>query len=116
VFAERFVKDLALPKPKTRESRLLIRFLSENSLPQGEWTPKTPIRFFHCADDEVVPASITQNTVARLLAKNPAAPVSSVILPSPDPSNPYRHSSCPLFYGYLSYFASILQDAPASAE
>ncbi len=116
VFEERFVKDLALPKPKTREARLLIRFLSENSLPQGEWTPKTPIRFFHCADDEVVPASITQKTVARLLAKNPAAPVSSVILPSPDPSNPYRHSSCPLFYGYLSYFASMLQEAPASAQ
>ncbi len=114
VFEARFVDDLALEKPKTREARSFIQLLQQNSLPQGEWTPKTPTRFFHCADDNIVPVGITQRTVARLQAKNPEAPVSSEILQSPNPEQPYTHATCPLFYGYLSFFASILQPAPAA--
>ena len=113
VFEERFIDDLARETPRTRDARLFIRLLTKNSLPQGEWTPKTPTRFFHCADDDVVPVSITKETVAQILAKNPAAPVTLGILSSPDPSQPYTHGTCPLFYSYLSFFASILQAAPA---
>lgn len=109
VFEASFVDDLALEKPRTRDAKLFLQQLAANSLPRGDWTPKTNTRFFHCVDDDVVPVGGTQLTVSRILQKNPAAPVSQELLASQDPAQPYRHASCPLFYSYLSYFAGFLQ-------
>jgi hypothetical protein len=109
VFEASFVDDLGLEKPRTRDAKLFLQQLAANSLPRGDWTPRTATRFFHCVDDDVVPVGQTQATVSRILQKNPAAPVSEEILPSQDPAQPYRHASCPLFYSYLSYFAGFLQ-------
>jgi pimeloyl-ACP methyl ester carboxylesterase len=109
IFEASFVDDLALEKPKTRDAKLFLQQLTANSLPRGDWTPRTATRFFHCVDDDVVPVELTQTTVGRILQKNPAAPVSQELLASPDPQQPYRHASCPLFYSYLSYFAGFLQ-------
>ncbi len=109
VFEANFVDDLALEKPRTRDAKLFLQQLADNSLPRGDWTPRTATRFFHCVDDDVVPVGITQVTVARILQKNPASPVSQELLSSQDPAQPYRHNSCPLFYSYLSYFAGFLQ-------
>jgi hypothetical protein len=110
IFQAKFIDDLALQKPQSREARSFVKLLQENTLPQGDWTPKTPTRFFHCNDDDIVPVSITQVTVARLQGKgkNPPGIVTAEILNSPNPAQPYSHTTCPLFYSYLSFFSSIL--------
>jgi pimeloyl-ACP methyl ester carboxylesterase len=109
VFEPRFVRDLNSKKPKSYEARTFIKLLADNTLPRGRWAPRTPTRFFHCADDEVVPADVARVTAGRLLDTDPAAPVTLDIITIPDPANPFRHGSCPAFYTPVAWFAQLLQ-------
>ena len=108
LFKAAFVDDMRLASAQTEQARVFQQDLSENSLPQGSWTPKSPTRFFHCADDDVVSSMMTEVTVAKILAKNAAAPVSKLILASPDSEHPYTHLTCPLYFSALAYFGEIM--------
>lgn len=108
LFNPKFVDDMQLQTPVSLSAQSLQKNLRENTLPQGIWSPATPTRFFHCIDDDVVPAGMTEATVARVLVNNPSAPVSKLMLASPDPAHPYTHVTCPLYFEALSYFVELM--------
>ncbi len=115
LFKAEFIADFTLEKPTTVEAIAMRRLLGENSHFKEGWIPKTPTRFYHCKDDEAVPSATTDYAIATIQALAPLAPVSKVILESPNPAEPYRHASCPLYYSSIGWFAELL-NASASAS
>jgi pimeloyl-ACP methyl ester carboxylesterase len=111
LFKAEFIADFILPQPATVEAQTLRRLLGENAHFKDGWIPKTPTRFYHCRDDEAVPVQATDYALGAIQALAPNAPVSKIILDSPDPTKPYRHSSCPLYYAPISWFGEIASQA-----
>jgi pimeloyl-ACP methyl ester carboxylesterase len=112
LFKPEFIADFILDQPATPEAQTMRRLLGENGHFKDGWIPKTQTRLYHCRDDESVPVQATDYALAAIQALAPNAPVSKVVLDSPDPNQPYRHGSCPLYYSSLSWFAEILATQP----
>lgn len=112
LFKSEFIADFILPQPTTVEAQTMRRLLGENAHFKDGWVPKTQTRFFHCRDDESVPVQATDFAMASIQGLAPNAPVSKVILDSPDANKPYRHGSCPLYYSPVSWFGEILAAQP----
>jgi pimeloyl-ACP methyl ester carboxylesterase len=112
LFRAEFIADFVLDQPATPEAQTLRRLLGENAHFKDGWIPKTQTRFYHCRDDESVPVQATDYAVATIQALAPNAPVAKVILDSPDPNQPYRHGTCPLYYTPVSWFAEIMATQP----
>jgi len=108
LFKAEFIADFVQPQPATAEAQTMRRLLAENSLFKDGWIPKTQTRFYHCRDDEAVPVLTTDYAVAAITALAPNAPISKIILDSPDATKPYRHASCPLYYTPVSWFGEIM--------
>lgn len=111
LFEEAFVTDFLSDKPQLDGSSQLRNLLVEQSLLEG-WTPKTPTRFYHCQDDQEIPVVVTTKTVAHFQAQG--APVSSVIIPSPNPERPYTHGNCPAVFSPIQWFGEILLGAASA--
>ncbi len=103
-----YLDDFLSATPRIAQARLLRELLIIQSLNRDTWVPKTTTRLYHCAEDEIVGVQATEVTLAHFQNLNPDAPVSSVIVRSPDPSRPYTHGSCPLIFAPVSWFAEIL--------
>jgi pimeloyl-ACP methyl ester carboxylesterase len=112
LFKPEFIADFTLAQPATPEAQTFRRLLGENAHFKDGWIPKTQTRFYHCRDDEAVPVQATDYALAAIQALAPNAPVSKVILDSPDPAKPYRHGSCPLYYSPVSWFGEIVASQP----
>jgi hypothetical protein len=112
LFKPQFLAGFTANTPTGEEAIKLRNLLGKNSLFKDSWVPASPTRFYHCADDEVVPSTLTEYAIARIRATQAMAPVASEIAP-PNPSQPYRHGSCPLYYASVAWFTSIL--APVAA-
>ncbi|MDQ3230725.1 MAG: hypothetical protein M3Q07_02810 [Pseudobdellovibrionaceae bacterium] len=108
LFKAEFIADFTQAQPTTLEAQTLRRLLKENSHFKDGWTPKTLTRFYHCRDDEAVPVQLTDYAMGAISALAPNAPVSKVIMDSPDASKPFRHQTCPLYYSAISWFGEIL--------
>ncbi|HET9237313.1 MAG TPA: hypothetical protein VFO10_08680 [Oligoflexus sp.] len=112
LFKAEFIADFILPQPTTVEAQTLRRLLGENAHFKDGWIPKAQTRFYHCRDDEAVPVQATDYALAAIQALAPNAPVSKVILDSPDATKPYQHGTCPLYYAPISWFGEILAAQP----
>ncbi len=108
LFKPEFIADFLLEKPTTSEATTMRSFLAQNTQFNDGWVPSTPTRFYHCKDDESVPVQLTDYAVAAIQALAPQAPVSKMTLDSPDPTKPYTHATCPLYYASLSWFGELL--------
>lgn len=115
LFKSDFMADFVQETPATAEAIAMRKFLKENSLFNDGWVPQTTTRFYHCKDDESVPYQLTEYAMAKITAAASSAPVSKVIMESPDPSKPYRHMTCPLYYQPVSFFGEILKAAQDAA-
>ena len=103
-----FLDDFLAATPRIAQAGLLRQLLAIQSLNRDAWVPKTTTRLYHCAEDEIVSVQATEVTLAHFQKLNPDAPVSSVIISSPDASRPYTHGSCPLIFAPVGWFAEIL--------
>lgn len=106
LFNPAFIQDFLAPQstlPGVQEFHDLLR--SQNLL-EG-WTPKAPTRFYHCVDDEEIPVVISENAVAKFQGRG-ATNVSAFIIPSPNPTQPYRHSTCPAIFAPVQWFGELL--------
>lgn len=104
-----FLDDFLSTTPVTSQAQLIRRLLVEQSLNQGSWVPRTPTRFYHCAEDEIVAVASTENTVAYFKTLNSEAPITAVIAKSPDASRPYSHGNCPFIFASVAWFAEQIQ-------
>jgi hypothetical protein len=102
-----FIADFTQEQPTTPEAQTLRRLLAENGLFKDGWIPRTQTRFYHCRDDEAVPVQATDYAHGAITTLAPNAPVAKVIMDSPDASNPFRHSTCPLYFAPVSWFGEI---------
>lgn len=103
-----FLDDFVLAEPKTKNARTLRQLFVEQSLNRDSWGPQVPTRFHHCIDDEVVPVFFSEQILAHFQQVAPTAPISSVILASPDPEQVYTHGSCPLIFAPAAWFKEIM--------
>jgi hypothetical protein len=104
-----FLDDFLRTQPVSAQAQLIRRLLVEQSLNQGSWVPRTATRFYHCREDEIVSVAATENTVAYFKALQSDAPITSVIVQSPDATRPYTHGSCPLVFTAVGWFNELLQ-------
>ena len=107
LFHENFIQDTVQDAPQTVPGRLLRRWLTQESLTNKGWSPKTPTRIYHCIDDTVVPIEAAKSAWTTFKDLQPAAPVEAVFIVSPDPQNPYDHGNCPVFLRSLTWLASF---------
>ncbi|MBC7660846.1 MAG: hypothetical protein H7249_14205 [Chitinophagaceae bacterium] len=112
LFKESFVNDFISATPILPEAVQLHQLLKSQSL-LTNWAPKSPTRIYHCIDDEEVPVAVTIEATA--IYKAAGAPVESVLIPSPDPSKPYTHGTCPAIFAPLAWFRQILAQDQALA-
>lgn len=103
-----FLEDFLMAKPKSKAAHNLRRLFVESSLNRDAWSPQIPTRFHHCVDDEVISVEFTRQIVAHLKKVGPSAPVSSVLIESPDAKNPYQHGTCPLIGAPVAWFKELL--------
>ncbi|MES2746634.1 MAG: hypothetical protein V4655_14470 [Bdellovibrionota bacterium] len=111
LFQSSFVADFISPKPVLPNSQNLRALLRTQTLLEG-WIPQTPTRFYHCIDDNEIPVTVTERTVATFKALG-AKSISSAIIPSPATGQPYLHGNCPAIFSPLQWFGEILSGATA---
>ncbi len=104
-----FLDDFLSATPSTSQAQLIRRLLLEQSLNQGDWVPRTPTRFYHCAEDEIVAVASTENTVAYFKSLKNDAPITAVIAKSPDAARPYSHGNCPFIFASGGWFTEQIQ-------
>lgn len=106
LFQAEFRTDFLSAEPTLPAVKKLHALLQSQSLLVG-WQPKTPTRFYHCEDDEQIPVDVTRATL-EAFQKLGKGTISSAIIPSPDPKNPYRHGTCPAVFSPVQWFGEIL--------
>jgi hypothetical protein len=109
LFNQSFVEDFASNDPKIPAAKDLHTLLKSQSLTGTGWAPKTQTRLYHCVDDEQIPVAVTEAATAEFKAVG--APVEAVLIPSPNPSKPYRHGACPAIFAPIQWFGQILSSA-----
>lgn len=109
LFNQSFVEDFASVLPVIPAAKELHTLLKSQSLTGTAWAPKTQTRLYHCIDDEQIPVAVTEAAAAGFKAVN--APVEAVLIPSPNPAKPYRHSACPAIFAPIQWFGQILSGA-----
>lgn len=115
LFQPEFLADFS-GKMKTDDAKTLEGWLKEQSLLNDKWVPTTPTRLYHCIDDDQVPAVNTELAAAHFKGLDDKAPVTEVLVPSPDAEHPYTHTTCPAVFSSLQWFGEILAAAaPAPA-
>jgi predicted esterase len=91
LFSDSFMADYQNSTDSTLRTELIA-----NSV--DDWTPRTKLNLIHCADDEIIPFSITQNTYNNMsengadvtLTQIPTAYLSQ----QQDADNPFIHANC----------------------
>lgn len=75
----------------------------QNILPGTDWTPQTAIRFFHCADDQVVPVLTSDQAFKELQHLDHVSyrRIESGV-------ERYSHGNCPAIHTPLVWFQSIM--------
>ncbi len=108
LFHQDFIEDFGSAAPTFESSIKLHQFLRNQSLIDGEWSPKAPTRFYHCRDDEQIPVESSEAAYAKF--KSRGAPVEIVLISSPDPDHPYAHITCPAIFSSLQWFGEIMNN------
>ncbi len=103
-----FLDSFLADRPTSFQAALIRHLLASQSLNRDNWVPRSLTRFYHCAEDEIVPVEATELTVAHFQELKADAPVSAVIASSPDSSRPYTHVTCPFIFAPVSWFGEIL--------
>lgn len=76
----------------------------ENSLTRA-WQPKSPTRFYHCVDDEVVPFEASQLAFDALGKNNPLISLEKIASPA---KIKFDHETCPANYTPVLWFDAII--------
>ena len=83
------------------------KMLLANSIHQG-WKVKTPVKFYHCIDDQDVPIISTEQALKGLGVDNPNVKVERI--PSPTDGPKYNHTSCPATFSPILWFKALLKN------
>lgn len=103
-----FLDSFLADRPTSFQAVVIRHLLASQSLNRDHWVPRSLTRFYHCAEDEIVPVQATELTVAHFQELKADAPVSAIIASSPDSSRPYTHVTCPFIFAPVSWFAEVL--------
>lgn len=86
--------------------------LGANNLHVG-WAPKSPTRFYHCVDDEVVPVLLTDSAFASLGQGMDHISIEKIESPE---GAPFTHATCPAIFSSLQWFGEILGGGSTPTE
>ncbi len=106
LFQPDFLADFLADKPQLPLANKLHDLLRSQSLLEG-WVPQTPTHFYHCKDDEQIPSEVS-HVASRYFESMGGKDIDAILIPSPDPSRPYTHGTCPAIFSPLQWFAQIL--------